>query len=161
MSKLSESVAILFEENAAAKMAAKSRYESAKSFYEDSGIEIPVSLTFVQTKRANTLTKDETIAIQRAYIAELKAGNVSAETENNFNAIGSESEKVTFTDTLTFSEALKEKGFSRVASALIDRLPASELEKYNKVRREDVRPIFDKSEIPAIIKVLQGMMESK
>ena len=153
MQKLETVIRCMFEDNAAAKINGISRYESIKDFYKENGIDFPVSLTFVTTKNAARLTKDEQISI---YAAALKG---DSESISNAAKIGHEDEKVTFTDTVAFSESVKVKGFSATAAKLVDGLSVTDNEKYMKSRRES-RPIFDMSEIPAIIKVLQSMMET-
>ena len=153
MQKLEIVVRSMFEDNAAAKINGIARYESIKDFYRENGIELPASLTFVTTKNAARLTKDEQIAI---YAAALKG---DSESLANVAKIGHEDEKVTFTDTVVFSECVKVKGFSATAAKLVDGLSVSDNEKYNKARRDN-KPMFDKSEIPAIIKVLQSMIET-
>ena len=154
MQKLDTVIRSMFEDNAAAKINGISRYESIKDYYTENGLDFPVSLTFVTTKNAARLTKDEQISI---YAAALKGDTEALE---NVSKIGNADAKVTFTDTVAFSEAVSLKGYSVTAAKLVDLLSVSDNEKYNKVRK-DSRPLFDKSEIPAIIKVLQSMMESK
>ena len=160
MNKLENVIAICFEENAIAKINGLSRFETVKSFYKENSISLPVSLTFVQSKSALRLTKDETIAIQFEYIKELQAGKVTEETRSNFEAIGKEDGKVTFTKNYTFSEALENVSLSAIASKLVDILPVTMQEKFQSETRKNSRSLFDISEIPAIIKILEKMQET-
>lgn len=160
MNKIENIIAICFEENAIAKINGLSRFETVKSFYKENALTLPASLTFVQTKSALRLTKDEIIAIQMQYIKELQAGNVSEETANNFNAIGSERDKVTFTKCYAFIEALENVSLSAIATKLVDILPISMQEKFQNESRKNSRSLFDISEIPAIIKILEKMQET-
>lgn len=157
--KLEFVVNSLFENNAASKINGFAKYEKVVSFYNANKIALPVSLTFVETKSATRLTKDETISIQRAYISELKTGNVMPETESNFNAIGKEDEKVTFSNTVVFSECCKVVGYSATAAKLVERLSPKQIEDYQKTTRNG-NALFSVSEIPAIIEMLSKIAET-
>lgn len=159
MNKLEFVVNSLFENNAASKINGFAKYEKVTAFYTANKIPFPVSLTFVETKNAARLTKDETITIQRAYIAELKSGNVTPETENNFNAMGREGEKVTFSNTVVFSECCKVVGYSATAAKLVESLSPKQLEDYQKTTRNG-NALFSISEIPAIIEMLTKIAET-
>jgi len=158
--KLNFVVSALFAENGANLLSGFAKYEKIVAFYNSAKITLPVSLTFVETKSANRLTKDETIAIQRAYISELKAGNVTPETENNFNSIGRDGEKVTFSNTVVFSESCKVMGYNATASKLVDMLNPAQLEEYQKESRKKGNALFAVSEIPAIIDALTKIAEN-
>ncbi len=159
MTKLEFVVNSLFENNAANKINGFAKYEKVIAFYTANKIPFPVSLTFVETKNAARLTKDETITIQRAYISELKSGNVTPETENNYNAIGKDGEKVTFSNTVVFSESCKVVGYSATAAKLVERLSPKQQEDYQKQSRNG-NALFSVSEIPAIIEMLTKIAET-
>ena len=89
----------------------------------------------------------------------MKTGNVSPETENNFNAIDKDGEKVTFSNTVVFSECCKVVGYSATAAKLIDSLTPKQLEDYQKQSRNG-NALFSVSEIPAIIEMLKKIAET-
>lgn len=155
MNKLEFVINSLFEENGISKVNGFTKYENIVSFYSENGLSLPACITFVETKNASRLTKDETIAIQKAYISQLIAGNVETETKNNYEAIGKDSEKVTFSDTVVFSECATKKGYGITAVKLIDALPASLLEKFQKETKKNTNSVFCVESIPAIIAELK------
>lgn len=160
MNKLEFIVNSLFEENGITKVNGYCKYENIVSFYSENGLSLPASITFVETKSANRLTKDEQMNIMRAYIEEMQTGNVSEETNSNYLAIGKEDCKVTFSDNVVFSECASKKGYGITAVKLIDALPASLLEKYQKENRKNSNSVFAVESIPAIIATLEKIQAS-
>lgn len=137
-----------------------SRLNVVKKFYTDNKLEIPVSISVTTTKKGSYLTKDEKISIQSAYISELKSGNVSKETEKNFQAVTDPDKVVTFTETLVYSEAVKNFGPAVVAAKMIDSMPVSINEDFHKIRKFTVPANIAINEIPAFIKELQAIYDS-
>ena len=136
-----------------------SRLNVVNKFFEDRKIEKPVSITVTTTKKGSYLTKDEKLAIQSAYISELKAGKVSEETEKNFEAVTDPEKVVTFSETLIYSEAVKNFGPAVVSAKMIDLLSVKDNEEFHKIRKFEVPASVAISEIPAFIKELQKIYE--
>ena len=162
MSKLSIIAAALVHENSAAALAGFDSLESIKGFYKNSGLDLPVSLTFTQTVSAARLTKDEKNALQAEYIslltAKLQGTEIpenAAEIENNYSEMQREDGKVTFTKTYPYSVALENKPAKAVAAKLVDMLSAADNEKYNSIRRKETAALIDIDSIPAFIKELE------
>ena len=155
--KLEFVVNSLFENNGANLINGFAKYEKVIAFYGANKIALPVSLTFVETKSIDRLTKDETISILRKGYA----SDASDEDKENASKVlaPKDGEKVTFTNTVLFSESCKVVGYNATATKLVDMLNPGQLEEYQKQSRKNGNAIFAVSEIPAIIEMLNNIAE--
>lgn len=137
-----------------------SRLNVVNKFYKDKGLKKPVSITVSTSKKGTYLTKDEKIRIQLDYINALKSGEVSDELENNFKAVTSPDAVATFSETLVYSDAVKEFGPAIVAAKMIDGLSVPDLDEFHKIRKFEVPANIAIDEIPAFIKALQAIYDT-
>ena len=136
-----------------------SRLNVVKNFYKENSLILPTSITLSTSKKGTYLTKDEKIRIQSDYIKALQAGTVSNEMQANFDAVCNPDNVATFSETLVYSEAVKNFGPAVVAAKLIDGLSVTDNEKFHKIRKFDVPASVAISEIPAFIKALQAIFD--
>lgn len=137
-----------------------SRLNVVNKFYSEKGLEKPVSITVTTSKKGAYLTKDEKINIQSEYIKALQAGNVTPEMQGNFDAVCNPDAVCTFSETLPYSDAVKNFGPSVVAARMIDGMSVKDNEEFHKVRKFDVPANVAISEIPAFIKALQSIYDN-
>lgn len=137
-----------------------SRLNVVKNFYKENSLEIPVSVTVSTSKKGSYLTKDEKIMIQAEYIKALQSGTVSETIKSNFDAVCNPDAVCTFSETLPYSDAVKNFGPAVVASKMIDALSVKDNEEFHKVRKFDVPAAVAVSEIPAFIKALQSIYDA-
>lgn len=140
-------------------MDGNARLNVVNAFYQGKGLEKPVSITVSTSKKGNYLTKDEKIMIQTSYINAMQSGNVTPELENNLQAVFNPENVATFSETLIYSDAVKNFGPAVVASKMIDALSVSDNEEFHKIRKFDVPASVAISEIPAFIKALQKIYD--
>ena len=137
------------------------RLNVVNKFYADKGLERPTSITLATSTKGIYLSKDDKLKIQMDYIKALQAGKMTSELENNLKAVTDPSSTATFSETYTYSEAVKALNPAIVAAKLIDALPINMNEEFHKIRKFDVPAAVSVSEIPAFIEELKKIYESQ